>query len=430
MKINHCSFVYALALVPAVDAFAAENPNDITFELHGTSRLTDNALRKPVDQIEERQNEYGAGIDATYANDWTSLKANYDASRFTFEHGSQEDRSILQGDTEVAFGNAYQPFGLLLTHSRRSLLNSPDAVDIISNRNERDVLTAQPSAKWKINDSDVLALTADYSHVSYRYEGANDSNITGVNLAWQLGLSKVDTLVFSAEQNSVKFEDASEFDYKHQNATVKYAVKLSNLSYAISVGANRAVLASESDTITLPSFDVNIAYDTGINTFKFIANRRITDTSMGDGNDTGLGVSPGDSLGQGIHLIDIRREELSWATDAVCERCKLNLNAFDVSQQYHDSNQSYTEKGAGAGFNYRLTKAASFYVNASRSKREFDPLSLRFDFTATRANVGFTYKFQNDLLLSIYRYQEKRNADSFSDTYVEHYTGLSLSYSF
>jgi hypothetical protein len=430
MKINKCSFIYALALFPAIDACAAENTNDIKFDLRGSSRFTDNALRKPTDEIDERQDEYSAGVAANYANDWTNLKTNYDASWFTFEQGSQKDRNLLQGETELTFGNSYEPISLLLAHSRRSILNKADAIDLVSNRDERDVLTAEPEVRWKLNESDILALSASYSHVSYKFDGANDSNIQGLNLAWQLGISKVDTVVFSAEQSSVSFDGAPASDYKHQNINIKYAVKLSNLSYDISLGGNRAVLESESNNITRPSFDISVSYDTGFNTFKLIANKKITDTSMGDGNNNGLGMSPGDSLGQGIHLIDLTRAELSWATEAVCERCKLNVSAFERSQKYQNSNQSYTETGAGAGFNYRLTKAASFYLNVSRSRRDFDPTSQHVDFTTGRASFGFMYKFTNDLLLNIYRFQEKRDSDVFAETYMEHYTGLSLSYSF
>lgn len=430
MKMKKYSFVVTLALMPVAEVYAAKDLNDIKFELSAASKLTDNALRKPTEPIEEHQNDYSAGIVAGYASDWAYLKANYDASRHTFEHESQESRNLLQGELELTLGNAYQPFSVLVAHSRRSLLNKPDAIDLISSRDERDIASVQPEAKWRLNGSDTLIFGASYSQVSYKFEGAKDSEIQGLNLTWRRSISKADEMVLVLQQNDIKFNGASLFDYKNQNVSLKYAVKLNNLSYALSVGGNRIIRDAVSDNLTRPSFDINVNYDSGFNTFKFIADRKITDTSMGNGNSMGLGASPGDALGEGIDLVDSTHAELSWATTSLCERCQFNVNAFGLRQEYQNTDQSYDEKGIGAGFHYKISRPASVYLNASHSDRTFDPNSGRVDFAMNRIGFGFIYKFQNDLQLKVYKFQEKRDSVVFIESYIEHYIGLSLSYSF
>lgn len=431
MKTKKRSLICALALLPAVEGLAAAPAtNDVKISLRAATTLTDNALRDPVDLIEERQDEYSADITGQYHNEWIALDTSYDASKRMFEKGSQEDRSILQGETELIFGNTNQPLNLLLSHSRRSLLNSPDAIDLLNNRDERTVVSVRPTAKWKVNASDVVALSVNYSQVSYKFEGAKDSSLQGINLAWQLGVSPVDTVVFAAQENKISFDGASGFNYKHQNASVKYSVKLANLSYGISIGGSRVIPESKANSLTRPVYDVDASYDTGYDTFKFIASKKVTDTSMGDGNNVGLGVASPDTLAEGIDLIDLSRGELSWSSGFFCERCKVNINIFGVRQDYQNTHQSFTEKGAGAGFNYRLSRSTSVYLSASHANRMFDSNSKRPDFSLNRGTIGFVYNFQKDLQLKVYRSQEKRDTSLFTESYIEHYTGLSLSYSF
>jgi len=431
MKITTKFLVCPFLMLQAANALAEKNnTNGVDFDLYALTKLSDNALRRPDGEIEERQDIYRAAITARYTGEWAYLRSSYEASRHLFEKDSQIDRNILEGDTELRLGNDYQPLSLLLTHSRRSLLNQPDAIDLLRNRDEREILGAQPMLKWKLNPSDALILGATYSEISYKTAIAQDSKVEGVNLRWQLGLTKVDTLSFIVQQNEVTFDYVPELDYRHQGAFASYAVQLNNLDYSLTLGGARVIFDADEDDMVRPSFDIAVNYHSGYNLFKFIANRQITNTSMGNGNNLGLGDSLSDALTNNVDLIDLRRAEFTWATTAICERCNFNLSAFDTDQNYQKSNQSFTEKGLGAGFNYKFTRAASAYVNAARSKRTFDPDSLRNDYTVDRVKIGLMYKFNNDLVISIFHAEEKRDSVLLSENYVEHFTGLSLSYSF
>lgn len=417
-----------LALVPAADALAVAN--DVNVDLRADVRFSDNALRQEVNPIDERQDLYEAGVQANYTDEWVLLNTQYSVTEHTFAEKTQKDRGFLEGETSLHLGSPYQPYSLNLTHSRRSLYNSPDTVELVSNRDEREIVSAGPMAKWKINDVDRVILSASYSDVSYRLDETKDSTIKSATLAWEMGLSKADTLTFSAHHNEINFGSAPDSDYKRESLTGSYAVKLRDFDYAITIGGNRVITETGEGEIARPSFDVLASYASGYDTFKFIASRKITDTSMGNGNQVGVGAGANAAGGEGIDIIDYSNAELSWVTSAACERCRINLSAFAIKQDYQMTPQSHTEKGVGAGFNYHFSKALVGDMQVSRSKRVFDPGSNHRDYEMTRFSVELGYHFQNDLEVKLYREQHKRDADLFTDTYNEHITGLSLSYVF
>jgi len=417
-----------LALLPAVNAFALTN--DVNVDLRADFKFTDNARRQEVNPIDERQDQYEASVAGNYTNEWALLNADYSLTEHTFEKGTQRDRGFLEGETELNLGSPYQPYSLALSHSRRSLYNSPDTIELVSNRDEREIISAHPMAKWKLNDADRLILSANFSNVSYRMDDTKDSTVKGATLAWELNLSKADTLVFSAQQNEINFDSAPDLDYKRQSISGRYAVKLRDLDYSISLGANRVKTETGEGEIARPSFDILASYVNGFDTFKFVASRKITDTSMGNGNQMGVGAGANPAGGEGVDIIDYSNAELAWVTTAVCERCRVNLNAFGIKQDYQKTPQSHTERGIGAGFDYHFSKALTADVQLSRSKRVFEPGSNHNDYEMTRASVELSYRFQNDLEVKLYREQQKRDANVFTDTYNEHITGLALSYVF
>ena len=417
-----------LTLLPMANAMALTN--DVNVNLRADFKFTDNARRQEVDPIDEWQNQYEAAIAGNYTNEWAVLNADYNVTEHTFEKSTQPDRSFLEGEADLNLGSPYQPYSLGLSHSRRALYNSPDTVELVSNRDEREILSAHPMARWKLNDADRLILSANFSDVSYRMDETKNSTIKGASLAWELGLSKADTLVFLAQQNEISFDSAPDVNYKRQSVSGRYAVKLRELDYSISLGVNRVLTETGDGEIVRPSFDILASYVDGYDTFRFVASRKITDTSMGNGNQMGVGAGASPAGGEGVDIIDYSNVELTWATTVVCERCRVNLSAFGIKQDYQKTPQSHTERGAGAGFDYHFSKALVADVQLSRSKRVFEPGSDHIDYEMTRASVELSYRFQNDLEVKLYREQQKRDADAFTDTYNEHITGLALSYVF
>ncbi len=129
---------------------------------------TDNANKSKDDPLSERQNEAELTVGGDYANRWITFEAGYEASERRFSEGAQEDRSLLRGDSKLVVGQPTDPVDLVVTHSRRTVLNAPDDVDLLRNNDERTILSAMPSARWRPTGVDLLMARGQFSDIDYR----------------------------------------------------------------------------------------------------------------------------------------------------------------------------------------------------------------------------------------------------------------------
>ena len=428
MKSNKLNVFPLLLLMPSTSLIAATN--GVTFDLAASAKYSDNATRQEDEKIGEMQNQYDLGVNAHYDTEWMYLTSEYNAQRQTFEKELQPNYNMLEGTTELNFGRSYDPASLLITHSRRSLLNTPDAIDSTRNRDERDIITAQPKFTWRATDADSLILSGSVSDISYRTNDSKDSTQTGGQFIWSRNITRVDQLQLSVNGSKTEFDNFPASDYEYQSIALQYSAQLSHLSYSIRAGQNRAIRDDSEDDYSNPSYTFVGTYTSGVNTFKLVASQLITDSSRGNGNRQSLSDSDNEAINVGIDLINIRELEVSWSTSALCERCLVNVNASTTESDYQSLPEDSDESSVGAGISYKLTRAASLRLDVGRHKRSFADESARGDYTADRGNISFNYAFVNDVSLKVYMQAEKRDSSGTSQNYDENIAGISLSYRF
>jgi hypothetical protein len=411
-------------------AFAETNGVDIN--LSAATELTDNARRKSLasEKIEEHQNIYTGGLRAHFNNQWMLLSSSYDVMRETYDKGSQEDYTTLEGDTKLLLGNQYQPFGLQLSHMRTSLLNSADAIDLNANRDERTIISAEPAYKLQLKNANLILIKAVAMKASYRDDDTKEATRNGIDLAWERGLSKVDKLQIIAQHSLTKFDAVPTANYQYESISASYEVELNRLHYLLKVGQNRAKPEGGEATVSRPSYLVEASYESGNNTVKLSSEQRIDDSSFGktkpiNDNDSSAAKSAG------LDLINIQTSEINWTSRALCERCELMLRAAINKEEYETLvGADNKEKGAGARLSYKFSRSAAISFDVNQFKRTFIGAADSENFDVNKARVAFDYVLINELKLRLYAEREKRESKDLLKSYEENITGLSLSYAF
>lgn len=428
MKKQH--IVSCCSLLALMGASSLTLANDYGATLAITTEQTDNALKTQDDKIKERQDIVDLGVFAEYENSLIVLNSNYLATVHQFAKDSQEERTTVEGDTQLRFGKENQFADLLLVHSRRSIRSAAGEIDILSNRDERQIFSAIPTLRASLSNNDRVLLQGSFSDIDYRLNEERNAESQGAALIWQRQISPIQRLDSSVQYSNVTFDAVPERDYEYQNAAVAYSVTLRQLNYLIEVGYN-ASKPEQGEDYSSPSFRAELEYAPGFNQFTLFASQRITDTSTGDGNRGELGgIVPGDVGSDNLDQIERRSLELNWTSQALCGRCELSANINSRQDDFLTLENDLDETGVGLGFAYRFSQAARISINLDRREQRIDDLIIDEKITLDRSNIEFEYDFVSELRARLYVEHEKRTSESELTDYKEMITGVSLDYRF
>lgn len=395
------------------------------------SGQSDNARKTNENKIDERQDELQLNLTGDYTNEAAHFEAEYKASAMRFAEDSQENKEFLQGDSSLLIGKAHHPAELLITHSRKTLLNAPDDIALTTNQDEREIVSLSPTLRTKIGTSDSLFLTGMATQVSYLQTELLDSTRTGATLGWVRGISSIQSFRIVAQQTDVEFDNFNGADYTYSSAALTYAAQLRNLSYSVRVGHNESEPELGS-SYTGPTYGVSVSYTNGLHEISVDSSQIITDSSLGGGNVPSIdGVPNSDgSRSNSIDQIERLNTELRWVTFILCEQCNLFASIYQRDEDYLALEKTSKTQGIAAGFSYRLSKAVSFSARTSKNRQKFTGPDVGNDYDLSFSSIEYGYRFINGLGLRLFAEREKRTSDVLNQRYVENYFGGGLDYAF
>lgn len=427
----------ALILFPFEDALAKDIKQNF-FDLGASAdfRSTDNTKKtsNELAKIEEVQSIYSFDMAGYYHNDWLELDSRYDTSKSIYDKKSQIDKHLVEGTSQLLIGNESFPLDLRLAHSKMTLLNSPDAVDISDNLDSREILSVMPSVKTHLSSADLIVFTGNYDETSYKDNLKLNSDRKGFTASWLRGISKVENLQVSVQKLDSSFDYFPSADYQLVRASAQFDVKLRNLSYMIQAGYNKATRDIEDNSFSNPEYKFLSTYIMGSNEFGLSISQAITDSSYGNGNVAGLvsgeGLGGRDSSAVVLDLINEQRVDLSWRTTAFCEHCYFGLNLIDARRDYQKTSQDRKEKMGSVDFRYKFSQKISYYVHVRYSEMKFDSNVQFSNYKHNNASTGFDYSLTKDFKIKMYAEKNKRTSTSLEQSYTENILGLNLSYNF
>ena len=429
MKINNvqgnlCAWLLMLLSCPL---FA----NDFGGSVSVLTGQSDNALKANADKVDERQDEYRLNLQGDYTNSFLLFEGGYSATDLHFSKDSQENEKFLEGDASLLFGKSYDPAELLITHTRKTLLSSPDEVALTNNQDERDILSVSPTLRAKISNSDKIFITGIATRISYLENELLDSRRSGVTVGWAHSISRIQSLRVSAQQTDVEFDNFLGSDYTYKNATLVYATRLRNISYSIQLGHNKSE-PELGEQYSSPTYGITLGYKNGLHEISLDSTQMITDSSQGGGNSDSINQSPNSdgSRPERVDQIERLNTEVRWSSMMLCENCNISVSLYQRDEDYLSLEQSAKSRGAAAGFNYRFSKAAAFSVNTSKNRASYTNPTLGSDYNLRLSALEYTYTFINGIGLKLFVQEEKRTSDRLDQRYKENYVGGGLDYTF
>lgn len=429
MKANHHLNIYTgLLLLTLVSCplFA----NDFGGSASVLTGQSDNAAKSDVNKMSERQDEYQLNIKGDYTNAWVYLDGGYEATSQRFAKESQEDKEFLEGNASLLVGKSYHPAELLITHTRKTLLSSPDNIVITNNQDEREIITINPTVRTRLGKGNRVFLTGTATNIRYLDNGLLDSTRNGATVGWARSLSPIQSFTLTGQQTDVEFENFPGSDYVYKNTTLVYNAWLRNLSYTIRLGHNKSE-PEIGEPYSSPTFGLTVDYKKGFHEFMLESSQVITDTSQGGNNAGSVNSSPNSDGARAnqIDQIELLNSEFRWTTFIVCERCDLSVTLYQRDEDYLSLEQSAKSKGASVGFNYRFSKSATLSVSNSKNQAGYTGAVIGNDYALRLTAIEYKYSFVNDMGVKLLAQQEKRTSDS-GQHYVENYFGGGLDYTF
>lgn len=391
---------------------------------------TDNGNKSVDNKISELQEQYDLHLGASYENTIGKFEADYAASHRDFSENSQPNKSTLEGHSSLQLGGQSHLAELLVEHSRQTLLNKADSLDLTSNQDEREVITVVPGLNWHLSPANVIFLKGDFSDISYLENELNNSTRAGANLGVLHKITEVDSVQFRLQSTEIEFEYFPASNYSLRSATINYSASLRQLSYSLQVGGNQSE-TEVGEKYTAPSYLAALTFKSGVNTFGLNIAQELTDTSFGSGNkNTTDGSNSSDGgIGQSSQ-INRRSADAHWTTTALCDRCTLMFNVQQTRDQYLFNDKNATERGAGITGNYLISNAATMSVRLTQSEHKFPDITMGVNYKSTVATLEYSHRFGRNFNVKASYSDEKRVDDNASTGYREKLIGLNLSYSF
>jgi len=406
--------------------------NQINGSLSASSLLSDNTLKQADDPVDERQNVYQAGLSADYSNWLIDADANYQWFSHKYAEHTQADENYADGSSHVVFGKKEDPLALDLSHSRHMLLATPDAVGLIENQQEREILSARPEIRKKIFSADRITLGGEITRVKFPENELQNSRRDGVVLGWIHPLSKASVLQAFTQQQEISFDHSPLADYKSTSSLLAYAVELRKLQYGLEFGYNESD-PEIGEKHSAPTYKLIANYQSGFHQFNLSANRSLTDTSFGNGNLENSTIVPdSDGLSVDIDRIDRTNVELGWQTQALCGRCVFSAGISAVNDDYLEKDEKSLSLYTRTRFAYSFSTAASIALSGARSDVDFDNELVASDYTLNYISLEYLYQFLNGVNIRLAARNEDRDAGSVTgqNTYEENVYSIGLGYKF
>lgn len=417
-------------LVLMVSAQALAKPNSYYGSISALSGVSDNGLKTEEETISEKQSEYALNLGGEWVNSLLLFNMGYSATQQTFAKDSQEDSSFLEGKSSLLLGKEQQPVNLALTHSRTTLLNSPDSLNLTQNQDEKEVFSAKPTLRQRISGVDSLLLNGEYTRINYLENELKNSRREGGSLVLDHKFSTLDNLQLSAQQTLIDFKYAPDANYKLSAAALNYNVQLRKVSYSATVGVNKTAPDIGED-YSSPSYEVNFRYNAGAQALLLSGSRGLSDTSAGGGEALPSNDLP-TSDGGVANLDQIERTSYGviWTIFSPCQGCSFVLGANQFNDDYLNMNASAKERSWNAGFNYAFSPAAKISLRYADGNNTYTHIIIGQDYKIKTARIEYSYQLNRDFDLSCQLRKEQRDGDASGVDYAESYAGAGLRYGF
>lgn len=404
----------------------------VSVALTMSSLVTDNSRKKDEDKESERQDNYQLGVLGQHENSYLTARVNYHALVREFDKDSQKTEDYLEGQGNISLGQETHLAALHISHRRKRLLNTPDALDVVENRQERDILSIAPEIRLGSPSSDRLLTQGQFTQIRFTDSKIQDADTEGGIITWSRPVSAISHFQLATQLTTTEFLYLPERNYDYTRADMLYAKSLRLWNYQLKMGHNRS--ERQEKTFDSPSFGINVGFVDGRHQWMFGASKMLTDTATGNGAGDSIG---NDGLGRLPEQINREQLSASWRAIMICDRCSVQLTAAMTQDDYLEKDMQTGNSQYSGTFSYQTSPVSSLEFNYSTLKLSYsgsDRLSSSVggnDYTFTYVSVGYQYTFANQVSIETFlRREEREQPSTLRSGYTENKIGTALNYRF
>jgi hypothetical protein len=338
----------------------------------------------------EQRADIGVGYQNQTATNYSAL--DYGIYYSHYSEPDIEDESDITGSLTINQQIFSENLQLDLSHFRRSYLLDSTGVDLPGNEGSRDVFTVSPL--WRLPYSKRAGFDTRYTYTAVRLsdDGQQDTNRNALSIAWYHHFNNKMTYQLSTQYDEVDF---LLYDLTYENTTVDMSLggRLKAGSYLIKTGYSRVAVKENSKEGGI--FQLSYEYRFQKHTLAMSAQRELTDSSLGLGQDT---PNSGD--------INYDRTGLIWI-----DRVSLDHSFFANHSRFTNKNSLYFEQetplltrkaelsgGISTQLNWKHTELLTTSLRAGYKQTEVELAVIKEEW---RTSISSSYRFHPKLFFTL-----------------------------
>lgn len=291
-------------------------------------RSVDNAGLRPdsEEQTKETQTFATLSADGQLKGDWSEFNTRYRLENRRHSKLSENDETVILGDSELILGPQHRRYYLQLSHSSREVSIDPLVEDLPSNRDNREIYSVAVHGDLISSRGNTLSLWAGASDIKFDENEINESQRFSLGATFDHAVSPVSVAGVALTGYELKYQHLDNSDVQYTRAAVYWRTELRRISYSAEIGGNS--IKSDTESTTSPSVAANLIYRTGLQTLLISYNQYLSDTSQG-GQETGRFEPEVEVDGRLEDVVDqyrLQRFAVSWVHEQICAVCSLRIN--------------------------------------------------------------------------------------------------------
>ncbi len=413
---------------------AARGNYEILAEIFVTPKNVDNAtgVSSGQEKIRETQTEYGASLFSLWTSELSEINIDYEYSKTRFSKDSEQEGTFRDGSSSFVLGNETSFYHLSLDHSIRRILREPNAVvAVLDNSEERQITSVMPLLRARFNEANTLAIAYSFSDVNFEDSRENSSERKSIHFQYLRDVSPITNFVIVMEQTQVDYDLSNSADYEMDSVTAEFGVKHRIFSYTLQAGLSR-IKPEEGEAETSSTFGLTLNSEMAGNRFELFAERSVSDSSTGSGNDDFFSSQASFDGGSEDQDQLLRTEfGFGWNYDRLCGRCALIASiGKEKSEYFHLTENDSSETFFDIRFVYQFSSRLKAATSIRKVKTNFpDPVG-RLNSKSQLSNFELIYDLNPSFEVSLLHESEKRiGSDVDSDSKVDT-TSLSATWRF
>ena len=401
-----------------------------TISVSSSLEHTDN-VRKD-DRNKRNDTHSTIGVDVSYLEESARIKTSntFRLYRTDYFRNTFSDETELVGDSRIDFSILPERLDWFVSYQRSRTLSQNTDADTPDNRVTRKVFQTGPSYILRLSGQDTLNTSLLYADNSFDDSDSVGSDSKTANLSWNHLYSDKLTGNLNTTYTDVGSDETGS-DYERSSLSYGFNGIMQNGTYSIEYGRNK-IKREQLSSVTGNFYQANINYSGSRYKFGFVADRELTDTSIGLSLNDLFGVDflSNDTSFEINEVVERTRYEAYYNQRVMDDRLSTTFRIFNDKEDFDGRLNDTDNRGASFDVTYELPGNWSNQTSTSYEVETPKDSSLRKSYYRS-LRTEMKYQFSEKLNINTWLTFSRRDWEGGgADEYQEWVVGASVGYAF